>query len=107
MIQVKPGLVQVEAHQNNKNLLLTHGAEVDTRPVLEIYSDDVICSHGAAIGQLDDTALFYLKSRGIAHEQATLLLRKAFYQEMLDRIEHTNIRKIIQDDLQRNLEGVS
>ncbi|VEG90724.1 Fe-S cluster assembly protein SufD [Legionella spiritensis] len=72
-----------EAHQQNKNLLLSDKAEVDTKPQLEIFADDVICSHGATVGQLDEDALFYLASRGIERPQATGFLIHAFAADNL------------------------
>ena len=74
-----------DAAQSNRNLLLSDKAEVDTKPELEIYADDVKCSHGATVGQLDETALFYLRSRGIDTESARHLLIFAFLRELLGR----------------------
>ena len=62
---VKPEAQQTDAKQTNRNLLLSDGARVDTKPQLEIYADDVKCTHGAAVGRLDDLTVFYLRSRGI------------------------------------------
>jgi Fe-S cluster assembly protein SufD len=76
-----------DSQQTNHNLLLSEDAEADTRPQLEIYADDVKCSHGATIGQLDETALFYLRSRGIDAITARNLLIYAFAEEVLDFIE--------------------
>ncbi|KTD32836.1 ABC transporter permease [Legionella nautarum] len=67
-----------QAHQQNKNLLLSAQAEIDTKPQLEIFADDVICSHGATVGQLDEEALFYLATRGIDRREATSYLIRAF-----------------------------
>src|SRR5258707_7473771 len=66
-IIVHPGAAGTDASQTNKNLLLSETAEVDTRPRLEILADDVKCAHGAAVGQLDEDAVFYLRSRGVPH----------------------------------------
>lgn len=81
------------ADQQNNNLLLSANAEADTKPQLEIYADDVKCSHGATVGQLDSNSLFYLKSRGISSEQARALLTFAFANEVLDRIKIDSVRK--------------
>ena len=81
------------ADQQNNNLLLSANAEADTKPQLEIYADDVKCSHGATVGQLDANALFYLKSRGINAEQARALLTFAFANEVLDRIKIDSVRE--------------
>ena len=89
---VAKGLHSIKALQNNRNIQLTNTAEINTKPELEIYSDDVVCSHGATIGQLDQQALFYLQSRGINKDQATSLLIEGFVKELitlLDRDEST------------------
>ncbi|KTC85879.1 MULTISPECIES: Fe-S cluster assembly protein SufD [Legionella] len=72
-----------QAHQQNKNLLLSAQAEIDTKPQLEIFADDVICSHGATVGQLDEDALFYLATRGIGRREATSYLIRAFAADNL------------------------
>lgn len=77
---------KTSAEQNNNNLLLSANAEADSKPQLEIYADDVICSHGATIGQLDEKSLFYFQSRGIRKEDARRLLTFAFVNEVLERI---------------------
>lgn len=82
---VDKGALKTEAHQYNKNLLLSTQAEVYTEPQLEINADDVICTHGATVGQLDEDALFYLATRGLSREQATLYLIHAF---VVDNIKH-------------------
>jgi len=74
------------ANMNNKNLLLSTGAEIDTKPELEIYADDVKCAHGATIGQLDRISLFYLVSRGIGRREANTLLTMAFINELVEQI---------------------
>jgi Fe-S cluster assembly protein SufD len=75
-----------EAKQQNKNILLTAHAEIDTKPQLEIFADDVVCTHGATVGQLDEDALFYLATRGIPREEASRYLLKAFMIENLRAI---------------------
>jgi len=77
-IMVRPGADGTDANQKNKNLILSDRAEVDTRPRLEIYADDVKCTHGAAVGQLDEEALLYLRARAIPLEEARGLLIYAF-----------------------------
>ena len=74
------------ANMSNKNLLLTSGAEIDTKPELEIYADDVLCAHGATIGQLDKESIFYLVSRGLSPRDAKVLLTMAFINELVDQI---------------------
>lgn len=82
---VSKGIHAVKALQSNKNLLLKKTAQINTKPELEIYSDDVICSHGATVGQLDTTAIFYMESRGIPHAVAVQMLTEGFVLEILDR----------------------
>jgi len=81
------------ADMNNKNLLLSNGAEIDTKPELEIYADDVKCAHGATIGQLDEISLFYLVSRGIARREANVLLTMAFINELVEQIPLETVRE--------------
>jgi Fe-S cluster assembly protein SufD len=95
-IMVRPRADGTDAHQTNKNLLLSDRAEADTRPRLEIYTDDVKCTHGAAVGQLDDKAVLYLRSRGIDERSARRLLVHAFIQEMLDRVTIEPVRDQLQ-----------
>jgi len=77
---------KTDAKQTNRNLLLNDDAQIDTKPQLEIYADDVKCTHGATIGQIDESALFYIRSRGIGEVEARQLLLEAFAGECLDRI---------------------
>jgi Fe-S cluster assembly protein SufD len=81
------------ADQQNNNLLLSKNAEADTKPQLEIYADDVKCSHGATVGQLDPKSLFYLRSRGIDQDSATALLTFAFANEVIERIKVAEVRE--------------
>jgi Fe-S cluster assembly protein SufD len=81
---VEPGADGADAQQSTRNLLLSPHAEIDTKPELEIYADEVKCSHGATVGQLDDSALYYLRSRGIGIEQARGMLLGAFVDAVLD-----------------------
>jgi len=83
---------RTDAAQSSRNLLLSPHAEIDTRPELEIYANDVKCAHGATVGQLDATALFYLQSRGIAHTEARALLTHAFAAEVIERIPVALVR---------------
>lgn len=96
-VYVHEGVKQIDAHQENHNLLLSKDAEVNSKPELEIYSEDVKCTHGATIGQLDDEALFYLRSRGIAKQEANQLLIQAFAEEVYDKIEHAEIRQYLHE----------
>ena len=78
---------KTDAKQTNRNLLLSDDAQIDTKPQLEIHADDVKCTHGATIGQIDENALFYLRSRGIDEAQARTLLLMAFASECLERMK--------------------
>lgn len=89
---VHPGAVGTDARQANANLLLSPDAEVDTKPELEIYADDVKCAHGATTGQLDTAALFYLRSRGIDEDTAKSLLTFAFADSVLARMGLASLR---------------
>ncbi|NRB57729.1 MAG: Fe-S cluster assembly protein SufD, partial [Salinicola sp.] len=83
---VKQDAQQIEAYQNNANLLLSDRAEIDTKPELVIYADDVKCSHGATTGQLDEDAVYALRSRGIDEPMARALLTLAFVGEVMDKV---------------------
>jgi Fe-S cluster assembly protein SufD len=85
-ILVRPHAQKTDGHQLNRALLLSRGAEVDSKPELEIYADDVKCSHGAAIGEIDEDQLFYLRARGIDRMTARAILVEAFLGEVLDEI---------------------
>ncbi len=85
-VRVRPGAQKTDAKQTNKNILLSNDALVNTQPQLEIYADDVKCTHGATIGQLDEEALFYLRSRGIDREAAIGLLTYGFASDIIDRV---------------------
>ncbi|MBS94379.1 MAG: Fe-S cluster assembly protein SufD [Gammaproteobacteria bacterium] len=82
-IYVEPQAQKTAAELTNRNLLLSKGAEIDTKPELEIYADDVKCAHGSSTGQLDENSLFYLMSRGIEHDEARSILVEAFAGELL------------------------
>ena len=92
-IVVHKGAQGTDGHQLCKTLLLSTGAEIDAKPELEIYADDVKCSHGATTGQIDETALFYLRSRGIPEALARNLLVQSFLGEALEEIASENIRE--------------
>jgi Fe-S cluster assembly protein SufD len=92
---VHPNAQKINSKQTNKNLLLTSTAEVNTKPELEIYADDVQCAHGATVAQVDAESLFYLRSRGLSETIATALLVQAFADEILTRIPNTEIRDYV------------
>jgi Fe-S cluster assembly protein SufD len=95
-IIVRPGAFGTDASQTNKNLLLSDQAEADTRPRLEILADDVKCTHGAAVGRLDEDAVFYLRSRGVPHLAARGLLIYAFANEMVERLRLEPLRSRVE-----------
>jgi len=84
LVLVRPGADKTDAYQQDKNLVLSDEAEVDSKPSLEIYADDVKCGHGATAGAVADDALFYLRSRGIDEATANQLLIRGFASEILD-----------------------
>jgi Fe-S cluster assembly protein SufD len=90
---VRHGAQQTDARQTNKNLLLSKEARVDTKPQLEIFADDVKCTHGAAIGQLEEDEVFYLESRGIRPELARNLLTYGFAEEVIEKIKIASVRQ--------------
>lgn len=92
-ILVRQDAQKTNALQSNKTLLLTNEASISAKPQLEIFADDVKCTHGATIGQLDDEALFYLRARGISEEVASAMLRYAFVGDVLDKIEVESVRE--------------
>jgi Fe-S cluster assembly protein SufD len=91
-IYVHPDAQKTDAKQTNKTLLLSTGALIDTKPQLEIYADDVKCTHGATIGQLAEEAIFYLRSRGIGRDEARSLLTYAFANDIIGRIKVAAVR---------------
>ena len=99
VVKVHPDAQKSDAEQSNKNLLLSSDAEVDTKPQLEIYADDVKCSHGATVGQLDENMLFYLRARGIGHDMARGLLTYGFAHDVVDQVRFPQIRAHVEDIL--------
>lgn len=95
-IVVHEGAIKTDSAQSNANLLLSKHAEIDTKPELEIYNDDVKCAHGATVGQLDENQLFYLKSRGLSEEEARQVLTFAFADEVLTGIDSNAVRRFIE-----------
>jgi len=91
-IIVHPDAQKTDAKQTNRNLLLSDDAQIDTKPQLEIYADDVKCTHGATIGQIEPDALFYLRSRGLDEQAARRMLLLAFASECLDRMREESVR---------------
>jgi Fe-S cluster assembly protein SufD len=92
-VMVHPNAQKTNAFQQNNNILLTDKASIDTKPQLEIFADDVQCSHGCTIGQLDDHAMFYMQARGIPQKEAKALLLYAFANDGLRKVKITELRK--------------
>lgn len=92
---VRKDAQKTNAYQSNKAILLSDDAKIDTKPQLEIFADDVKCSHGAAIGQLDDESVFYLRSRGIGEELARTVLIRAFANDIFETIENENFHSYL------------
>lgn len=103
-ILVEKNAQKSDAHLTNDNLMLSRSAEVDTKPQLEIYADDVKCSHGTTIGQLDPEQIFYLRSRGISDSTARKMLSVGFAKEIIDTIEVAPLRKYAAERLSETLE---
>ncbi len=90
---------QTDSQMNNRNLLLSSDAEIDTKPQLEIYADDVKCSHGVTVGQLEEKSVFYLQSRGVDEAAARNILTFAFANEMVDKVENAELKALLLDQL--------
>ncbi len=103
-IFVRPNAQKTNAYQSNGNILLSDDASVHTKPQLEIWADDVKCSHGCTIGQLDEDALFYLRSRGLSTKEATALLLFAFASEIFKNINLPDLRDWLEVTLTKRLE---
>lgn len=95
-IMVQPDAQKTNSFQSNRNILLSDNATINTKPQLEIFADDVKCSHGCTVGQLDKEALFYLKARGIPQEQAEVLLLQAYAADILTQIKPMAIRAYVE-----------
>lgn len=103
---VHPGASRCSVHQSNHNLLLSNKAEIDTKPNLEIYTDDITASHGATVGQLDEKALFYLQSRGIAAPQARDILMAGFVRSIFDEMPANAVTAYLQHEFLGELKDV-
>lgn len=94
---VHEGADETEARQSNANILLSKRAEVDTKPELEIYADEVVASHGATVGQLDELAIFYLRSRGLSEQEARQMLTTAFCRSVSDKLSDPALSEVISE----------
>jgi Fe-S cluster assembly protein SufD len=102
-IIVRPDAQKTDAKQTNRALLLSDNASINTKPQLEIFADDVKCTHGAAIGQLDEDAIFYLRARGLTFAEARDMLIHAFAGEILDRVHIEPLKRALEDELYAQL----
>ncbi len=105
-IIVRPGAQKTSAVQSNRSLLLSNDALSNSKPQLKIWADDVKCTHGAAVGQLDDEALFYMQSRGIPRLEAQRLLTEAFAADIVDKLGDAGLRNFVLERLQQKLGGL-
>ncbi len=104
-VLVRKDAQKTNAYQSNRNILLTDTAKANSKPFLEIYADDVKCSHGSTTGQLDSEALFYLRQRGIGEDSARMLLLYAFAAEVVSKINIPQLRNSIEDMIKKRLQG--
>ncbi|MFC2136537.1 Fe-S cluster assembly protein SufD [Bacteroidota bacterium] len=104
-IYVAKDAQKTEAYQSNNNILLTNDAKMNSKPQLEIYADDVKCSHGATVGQLDEDAMFYLRSRGIDEKEARLMLMNGFANDVIEQIKVEPLQERITELVTKRLRG--
>ncbi len=100
MIYVAPGALGTDGYQANRNLILSKGARADSIPGLEILADDVRCTHGATVGKIDESLLFYLLSRGISQKEAEKLIVVGFFEPIMDRIPFEGVKDRFHDAIQ-------
>lgn len=106
-IHVEKPAQKTDAQMQHRGLLLDEGAEIDAKPELEIYADDVVCAHGNAFGAIDEDALFYMRQRGLPEAAARALLTESFLAEPIDRLEDEELREVLQVQLRAALEGLA
>ncbi len=104
-ILVRKDSQSTEAYQRNNNILLTDEARMNSKPQLEIYADDVKCSHGATVGQIDEEAMFYLRSRGISENEARLMMMYGFTHDVIKNIHVDSLRGRIEELVYKRLQG--
>jgi Fe-S cluster assembly protein SufD len=102
---VRKDAQKINAFQSNANILLSETGTINSKPELEIYADDVKCSHGSTTGQLDEEAVFYLRSRGLSEKSAKELLVKAFLGEVLEEIDHEDVRTYLEEQIELHFEA--
>lgn len=106
LIKVMKGAEKTEAYQSNRNIIGSDGARVYSKPTLEIYDDDVKCSHGSAIGQLDEKQIFYMRTRGLAESEAIFLLKQAFMADVIEGITLSDFRLRLHSLVEKRFSGV-
>lgn len=104
-IHVAPGAVKTEAYQSNRNMVGSADARMYSKPQLEIYNDDVKCSHGTTVGQLDPMQVFYMRTRGLSEDEARLLLKQAFMADVIDAVRLPVLKDRIQHLTERRFSG--
>ena len=105
-VYVHPEAQKTDGKQTNNTLLLSKDAQVDTKPQLEIFADDVKCTHGATVGKLDEMALFYMKSRGVDADTAKRLLIYAFAADVIETIERAEVKEYLEQISRERFVGV-
>ena len=100
-----PDAQKTEAYQTNHNLVISEGARAEAKPQLEIYADDVKCSHGMTTGQLDENALFYMQSRGIPRDEARMLLSVAFTSDVIDYVRMDALKDRLHKLVEKRFRG--
>jgi Fe-S cluster assembly protein SufD len=103
MIRVEEGAQKTNAYQENRNLLLSRDAHANSIPGLEILANDVRCTHGATLGQVDREQLFYLMARGLSRSEAERLIVRGFFQDVLDRVELQPVRDALSAALESRI----
>jgi Fe-S cluster assembly protein SufD len=103
LVTVQPDAQKTDSQQTNKNILLSKKAIMNSNPQLEIYADDVKCSHGSATGELDEDAIFYLRSRGIDLMSAKSLLIEGFAKEVTDKIKIDSVKEKLNSEILKRL----
>ncbi|HLF32632.1 MAG TPA: Fe-S cluster assembly protein SufD [Cyclobacteriaceae bacterium] len=103
-IFVQPNAQKTNAYQSNKNILVSENASINTKPQLEIWADDVRCTHGTTTGKLDREQLFYLRSRGLSEKTAKSLLIHAFANDLVDKMEMTGVKSLVENKIRERLE---
>ncbi|MDE7081384.1 MAG: Fe-S cluster assembly protein SufD [Muribaculaceae bacterium] len=107
LVKVAHGAEKTEAYQSNRNLIGSHEARMHSKPQLEIYNDDVKCSHGSATGRLDEMQLFYMRTRGLDESEARLLLKQAFMADVIDKVAIPGLRERLIHMVERRFAGES